>query len=142
MIAGAVMQMATSALWDALDVLVVDLPPGTGDIHLSLAQKLSPDGAIIITTPQRLARVDARRAVAFFEQLSVPVLGIIENMAGTGSPFGPSSGAEGLGAPLIASLPLEAAVVAASDAGKPLAMGKVAEALDAVADMIAPRLGL
>lgn len=142
MIAGAVIQMATSALWDALDVLVVDLPPGTGDIHLSLAQKLSPDGAIIVTTPQKLARVDARRAVAFFEQLSVPVLGVIENMAGNGSPFGASSDGAGLGAPLLASLPLEPSVVAASDAGQPLATGAVAEALDAVAAAISDRLAL
>lgn len=142
MIAGAVVQMATSALWDGLDVLVVDLPPGTGDIHLSLAQKLSPDGAIIVTTPQRLARVDARRAVAFFEQLSVPALGVIENMAGEGSPFGASSGAEGLGAPLLASLPLEPQVVAASDAGQPLATGPVAAGLDDVATALAERLRL
>lgn len=142
MIAGAVIQMATSALWDALDILVVDLPPGTGDIHLSLAQKLSPDGAIIVTTPQKLARVDARRAVAFFQQLSVPVLGVIENMAGPDSPFGTSSGAEGLDAELLASLPLEPAVVAASDAGAPLSTGAVATGLDAVAATIAERLAL
>lgn len=144
MIAGAVLQMATSALWDALDVLVVDLPPGTGDIHLSLAQKLHPAGAIVVTTPQKLARVDARRAVAFFEQLQVPVLGVIENMAGIAgegtAPFGKSRGGEGLGAPLLASLPLEPAVVSASDAGSPRPAGPVAEGLDRVAADVVERL--
>jgi ATP-binding protein involved in chromosome partitioning len=69
MIAGAVVQMATSGDWGALDVLVVDLPPGTGDIHLALAQKLKPSGAVVVTTPQALSQADAKRAIAFFEQL-------------------------------------------------------------------------
>ncbi|MFN7176374.1 MAG: P-loop NTPase, partial [Thermaurantiacus sp.] len=81
MIAGAVVQMATAGLWDRRDVLVVDLPPGTGDIHLALAQKLQPTGVVVVTTPQRLAVADARRAVALFEQLEVPVLGLVVNMA-------------------------------------------------------------
>ncbi len=146
MVAGAMLQMATNSLWDALDILVVDLPPGTGDIHLSLAQKLSPDGAIIITTPQKLARVDAKRAIAFFGQLSVPVLGVIENMAGIVTPDGiapgPFGASAGEFAPLLASLPLDPAVVTASDIGTPLVTGPVAEGLDAVAALLAGRLRL
>lgn len=152
MASGAVIQMATSGLWDA-DVLVVDLPPGTGDIHLALAQKLSPDGAIVVSTPQKLARVDAARAIALYEQLGVPVLGRIENMAGlltadgiAPGPFGGSGGGNGeagdLDAPLLASLPLDPAVVAASDSGTPLATGPVAEGLDRVAAAVAACLSL
>jgi len=147
MIAGAVMQMATSGDWGALDVLVVDLPPGTGDIHLALAQKLKPSGAVVVTTPQALSRADARRAIAFFEQLGVPVLGVVMNMAsmiGPGGetlhPFGTPDTANALGAETLAELPLDAAVVQASDAGKPLATGPVAAAMDAVADAIAGKL--
>ncbi|MFX9707523.1 P-loop NTPase, partial [Acinetobacter baumannii] len=80
--------MATSALtqlldsrWDDLDVLVVDLPPGTGDIQLTLAQKIPVAGAVIVTTPQEIATLDARKALRMFEKVNVPVLGLIENMA-------------------------------------------------------------
>ncbi len=149
MIAGAVVQMAISGDWGSLDVLVVDLPPGTGDIHLALAQKLKPSGALVVTTPQALARADARRAVAFFEQLQVPVLGVVMNMAGFLSPggellhpFGIAATEPGLGAPQVAELPLDPAVVAASDAGTPLASGPVAAAMDDLAKLVAARLGL
>jgi hypothetical protein len=103
--------MATVADWGPLDVLVVDLPPGTGDVHLSLAQKLKPSGAVVVTTPQVLARADARRAVAFFDQLQVPVLGAVLNMAGLLSPdgtllhpFGEVEGEAGIGAEILAEL--------------------------------------
>lgn len=149
MVAGAVVQMATLGLWGNLDVLVVDLPPGTGDIHLSLAQKLAPTGAIVVTTPQKLAQADARRAIAFFELLKVPVLGVILNMTGLmapdGSllhPFGPAEDLGAIGAPLLARLPLDPAVVAASDAGEPLSTGPVAEGLGSVAAAVVARLGL
>lgn len=149
MVAGAVVQMATLGNWGRLDVLVVDLPPGTGDIHLSLAQKLGPTGALVVTTPQKLAQADARRAIAFFGLLKVPVLGVLLNMAGLIAPdgtrlqpFGEADGLEHLGAPLLARLPLDPAVVAASDAGTPLASGPVAEGLDAVAEVVVSRLGL
>lgn len=79
MVAGALVQMATVADWGALDVLVVDLPPGTGDVHLALAQKLKPSGALVVTTPQALATADARRAVSFFGVVDVPVLGAVMN---------------------------------------------------------------
>jgi ATP-binding protein involved in chromosome partitioning len=149
MVAGAMVQMATVADWGPLDVLVVDLPPGTGDVHLSLAQKLKPSGAVVVTTPQVLARADARRAVAFFDQLQVPVLGAVLNMAGLLSPdgtllhpFGEVEGEAGIGAEILAELPLEPAVVAASDRGKPLQQGAVAAGLDRVAARIAGALSL
>ena len=152
MVAGAVVQMATSAIWGMLDVLVVDLPPGTGDIHLAFAQKLKPSGALVVTTPQALATADARRAVALYEQLQVPVLGVIRNMAGImlpdggmAFPFGPADDtgfAERVGAPLLASIPLDPAVVAASDTGVPLSTGPVAAALDTIARTLAARLAL
>ncbi|MGL6044236.1 MAG: P-loop NTPase [Sandaracinobacteroides sp.] len=147
MVAGALVQMATVADWGELDVLVVDLPPGTGDVHLSFAQKLKPSGAIVVTTPQALARADARRAVAFFEQLQVPVLGVVMNMAGMAAPdgtilhpFGPVGAISGLGAETLAELPLDPAVVAASDAGTPLKGGPVAAGLDIVAAKVAAAL--
>lgn len=155
MAAGAVVQMATAANWVAedgggLDLLVVDLPPGTGDIHLALAQKLQPAGAIVVTTPQKLALVDARRAVALYRQLDVPVLGVIRNMAGmlledgaVTHPFG-VGGDVGTqtGADLLVDLPLDPAVVAASDRGEPLRTGPVAAALDKVAAQIVTALAL
>ncbi len=149
MVAGAMVQMATVADWGELDVLVVDLPPGTGDVHLSFAQKLKPSAALVVTTPQVLARADARRAVAFFEQLQVPVLGAVLNMAGLLTPdgtllhpFGEVDGEAGIGARILAELPLEPAVVAASDRGAPLTAGAVATGLDSVAEQVAEALGL
>jgi ATP-binding protein involved in chromosome partitioning len=149
MVAGAMVQMATVADWGELDVLVVDLPPGTGDVHLSLALKLKPSGALVVTTPQVLARADARRAVAFFEQLQVPVLGAVLNMAGLIAPdgtllhpFGEVDGEAGIGAEILAELPLEPAVVAASDRGQPLEQGAVAAGLDRVAARVAEALKL
>ena len=149
MVAGAMLQMATVADWGPLDVLVIDLPPGTGDVHLSLAQKLKPSGAIVISTPQELARADARRAVAFFEQLMVPVLGVVMNMAGMAGPngamlypFGRPDGDLAPGVTTLAELPLDPAVVAASDAGEPLMTGPVADGLDRVADAVMRQLKL
>lgn len=149
MIAGAVVQMATSGDWGALDVLVVDLPPGTGDIHLALAQKLKPSGAVVVTTPQALSQADAKRAIAFFEQLSVPVLGVVMNMASmigpngeTLHPFGTPAAGHSLGAQTLAELPLDPAVVQASDVGTPLQTGPVATAMDKVAATISETLRL
>jgi ATP-binding protein involved in chromosome partitioning len=138
--------MATGALarlieadWGDADMLVVDLPPGTGDVQLSLIQKSRPDGAIIVSTPQDLALIDATRAIDLFRKMDVPVLGIIENMAGytcphcgEGSdPFG-SGGAEAaaseIGVTFLGRLPLSPAIRAASDAGNPPAAGDGAEA--------------
>ena len=138
--------MATGALarlieadWGDAEVLVVDLPPGTGDVQLSLIQKSRPDGAVVVSTPQDLSLIDATRAIDLFRKMDVPVIGIVENMAGyicphcgEGSdPFG-SGGAEAaaaeIGVPFLGRLPLSAAVRIASDAGTPPAAGEGPEA--------------
>tara|TARA_B110000196_G_scaffold239411_1_gene207826 strand:+ start:9492 stop:10313 length:822 start_codon:yes stop_codon:yes gene_type:complete len=81
MASGALLQMLTQTIWGELDYLVVDMPPGTGDIQLTLAQKAKLSGAIIVTTPQDIALLDARKAIEMFKKVNIPVLGIIENMA-------------------------------------------------------------
>lgn len=129
--------MATSALnqlidadWGDTDIILVDLPPGTGDVQLSLIQKARPEGAVIVSTPQDLSLIDAARAIDLFSKVSVPVLGIIENMAGyqcphcgeSSDPFG-QGGAEAsagnLNVPFLGRLPLSASLREASDAGCP-----------------------
>src|SRR5947209_6506902 len=138
--------MATGALanlldaeWDDVELLIVDLPPGTGDVQLSLIQRSRPAGAVIVSTPQDLSLIDARRAVDLFNKTSVPVLGIVENMAtyvcphcGESShPFG-SGGAEAaaaeMGIPFLGRLPLSLTIREASDAGQPPAAGSGPEA--------------
>jgi ATP-binding protein involved in chromosome partitioning len=145
--------MATGALanlidadWGDAELLLVDLPPGTGDVQLSLIQRSRPAGAVIVSTPQDLSLIDARRAVDLFNKTSVPVLGIIENMAtytcpscGEAShPFG-TGGAEQaateLDVPFLGRLPLSMAIREASDAGRPPAAmgGPESEAFAAIA---------
>jgi ATP-binding protein involved in chromosome partitioning len=138
--------MATGALaklveadWGDSELLIVDLPPGTGDVQLSLIQRSRPAGAVIVSTPQDLSLIDARRAVDLFNKTSVPVLGLIENMASyacphcgeESHPFG-TGGAEAeaaeMGVPFLGRLPLSAAIREASDAGVPPAAGDGAEA--------------
>src|SRR5215210_311997 len=133
--------MATGALdnllnadWGDVELLLVDLPPGTGDVQISLIQRSRPVGAVIVSTPQDLSLIDARRAVDLFNKTSVPVLGLIENMAtytcphcGEAShPFG-NGGAEAaaaeLGVPFLGRLPLSSSIREASDAGAPPAAG-------------------
>ena len=116
---------------EPLDVLVVDLPPGTGDIQLTIAQRLKLDGVVIVSTPQEIALIDARRAVAMFRKTGAEILGVIENMAWFADPatgaklpiFGEGGGAkeaERLGVPLLGQVPLEMALREACDAGRPL----------------------
>lgn len=131
--------MATSALtqlfndtrWDDLDYLLIDLPPGTGDIQLTLAQKIPVAGAVVVTTPQDIATLDARKALKMFEKVEVPVLGIVENMAvhvcsncqHVEHLFGEGGGqrmAEQYGVPLLGSLPLEIGIREQGDAGTPI----------------------
>ena len=138
--------MATGALaklleadWGDAELLIVDLPPGTGDVQLSLIQRSRPAGAVIVSTPQDLSLIDARRAIDLFNKMSVPVLGLIENMAAlvcphcgeTSHPFG-SGGAEAaaaeLNVPFLGRLPLSASIREASDAGRPPAAGEGADA--------------
>jgi ATP-binding protein involved in chromosome partitioning len=113
-----------------LDVLILDLPPGTGDIQLTLVQKLKMDGVVIVSTPQEIALIDARRAAAMFEKTGAPILGVVENMAyfadssGVKVPIFGSGGAraeaERLGVPLLAEIPIEVPLREACDAGRPL----------------------
>ena len=138
--------MAASALgqliegdWGPADTLVVDMPPGTGDVQLTMIQKYKPAGAVIVSTPQDLALIDARRAVDLFAKAGVPVIGVVENMAGyqcphcgeVSDPFG-QGGAEAaardLGVPFLGRVPLAMAIRAASDAGSPPAAGNAPEA--------------
>ncbi len=137
MIVRAIEQLLGDVEWGALDYLIVDLPPGTGDAQLTLSQKVPISGAIIVTTPQDLALIDARKGLAMFRKVDVPVLGIIENMAGFNCPhcgetthvFGAGGGertADTLGCPFLGSIPLDPAVMAGGDAGTPVvAAGKV-----------------
>lgn len=129
MVAGALGQLL-EADWGEAELLVVDLPPGTGDIHLSLLQKHRPAGAVVVTTPQDLSLQDAARALDLFGQVGVPVLGIVENMAGyacpscgvVSDPFGRGGGereAASRGVPFLGRVPLDIAVREASDAGTP-----------------------
>jgi ATP-binding protein involved in chromosome partitioning len=138
--------MATGALanlveaeWGDTELLLVDLPPGTGDVQLSLIQKSRPAGAVIVSTPQDLSLIDARRAVDLFNKTSVPVLGIIENMAtyacphcgAESHPFG-TGGAEAaaaeMGVAFLGRLPLSLSIREASDAGRPPAASDSADA--------------
>jgi ATP-binding protein involved in chromosome partitioning len=148
--------MATGALanlveaeWGDAELLLVDLPPGTGDVQLSLIQRSRPAGAVIVSTPQDLSLIDARRAVDLFNKTSVPVLGIIENMAtytcphcgGPSHPFGiggAEAAAQEMGVPFLGRLPLSLNIREQSDAGEPPAAGDgpEAEAFAAIASSL------
>jgi len=135
MLMGALQQMLTQVQWGALDVLIVDLPPGTGDVNMTLAQKSQVDGAIIVSTPQDVALMDARKGIDMFNQLGTPIIGMIENMSthicsacgheehvfGHG---GVKSEAEKLGVPLLAEIPLHLDIRIAADGGAPIVVSK------------------
>ncbi|MEO7654667.1 MAG: Mrp/NBP35 family ATP-binding protein [Sphingomicrobium sp.] len=121
------------AQWGDCEILIVDLPPGTGDVQITLVQKLKPDGAVIVSTPQDLSLIDAERAVDLFNRVQVPILGLIENMAGyqcphcgkESEPFGTGGaedGAKRMHIPFLGRLPLSLAIRTASDAGLPPAL--------------------
>lgn len=127
----AVEQFLHDVVWGELDVLVIDLPPGTGDAQLTLVQKTPLSGAIIVTTPQEVALVDARRGLKMFQKVGTPVLGIVENMSHFICPdcgaktfiFGSEGGARAsreLGVPLLGQIPIEANITESGDAGKPV----------------------
>jgi ATP-binding protein involved in chromosome partitioning len=131
MVTGALNQMLTQVAWGPLDVLVVDMPPGTGDIQLSLAQKTKLRGAVVVSTPQDIALIDARRGVKMFEQLKVPVLGIVENMSYFSCPHcqhrsdifghgGARDEAARIGVPYLGGVPLLLAIRETGDAGLPI----------------------
>lgn len=131
LVMGALRQLIADVAWGALDILVIDTPPGTGDAHLSLAQTKKLNGAVIVSTPQELALADVRRGVEFFRKASVPIIGVIENMAYLEAPDGArqhlfgKGGAENaardLGAPFLGALPIWPDLRIASDEGIPIA---------------------
>jgi ATP-binding protein involved in chromosome partitioning len=135
MLMGALQQMIMQVNWGELDVLLVDLPPGTGDVQLSLCQKSEVAGAIVVSTPQDVALLDARKALDAFAALKTPVLGLVENMAvftcphcGTDSHIfghgGVAQEAEKLGIPLLAQLPIDLDTRLGGDGGTPIALGE------------------
>ncbi|MBU6164526.1 MAG: ATP-binding protein [Alphaproteobacteria bacterium] len=152
MASSALVQMVEQCDWGALDVLVIDLPPGTGDVQLTLAQKLKPDGAVIVSTPQDLALIDARRAVAMFGEVGVRVLGVVENMAGyccpscghVSDPFG-YGGAEAeagtMGVPFLGRIPLQMDVRQASETAQPVG-GDTGAQFDQIARSVMITVGL
>ena len=135
MLMGALQQMLTQVQWGALDVLIVDLPPGTGDVQMTLAQKSDLNGAIIVSTPQDIALLDARKGIDMFNQLGTPLIGMIENMSthicsacgheehvfGHG---GVAAEAKKLGVPLLAEIPLHIDIRLAADGGAPIVVSK------------------
>jgi len=131
MVAGAVQQMLREVAWDPLDILVVDMPPGTGDAQLTLAQAVPLAGAVIVSTPQDLALIDARRAVEMFRKVDAPILGLIENMStficpncGTHHDIfghgGARKEAARLGVPFLGEVPLDMVLRETSDSGRPI----------------------
>ena len=130
MVTSALNQMLTQTDWGELDYLIVDMPPGTGDVQLTLAQKIPVSGAVVVTTPQDLALADARKGIDLFRKVSVPVLGVVENMAvhvcaecgHADAVFGSEGGSRLAGEydlPVLGSLPLEGHIRQQSDAGNP-----------------------
>ncbi|MDH3582914.1 MAG: Mrp/NBP35 family ATP-binding protein [Phycisphaerae bacterium] len=143
---GAFRQLALQTRWGDLDDLIIDLPPGTGDVPLTMSQILPLDGAVIVCTPQKVARDDAVRAAAMFEQLNVPVLGVVENMSyfigDDGKEYdlfgrgGAAEMARELGLPLLAGIPINMQLRANSDAGDPTANFKEGSGLAADLDQL------
>jgi ATP-binding protein involved in chromosome partitioning len=131
MVMSAITQMLREVVWGTLDVLVVDMPPGTGDAQLTLAQNVPLKGAVIISTPQDLSLIDARRGLAMFRKVNVPVLGIVENMSYFQCPHcgirsdifghgGARHEAERLGVPFLGEIPLHISIRTTSDSGNPV----------------------
>lgn len=148
MVSGALMQMLKQTQWPKLDYLLIDMPPGTGDIQLTLAQQIPCTGAVIVTTPQTIAVLDAQKGIEMFKKVSIPCLGIVENMAThicsqcghADAIFGEGGGesvAEDYGVPFLGRLPLDSAIRAGLDAGEPLRVieeqGVVAETFNSIA---------
>ncbi len=159
MASSAITQFLNDVAWgtadEPLDLLVIDMPPGTGDVQLTLAQKVRLDGAVIVSTPQEVALIDVRRGAAMFQKTATPILGVIENMAyfpapTTGEPieiFG-RGGAQGvaaeIGAPFLGEIPIDIALRQAGDAGTPILASAPdsvsAKAFIAIASQVAERL--
>ena len=156
MVSSAIRQFLGQAAWGELDVLILDLPPGTGDIQLTIVQTVPLAGAVVVTTPQPVAVADARKAVAMFGQVGVPILGLVENMAWFSPPdaperryhlFGEGGGrrlAAEINVPVLAEVPLEQAAREAGDAGLPVVLrepdGLAAQAFVALAGRVMEEL--
>jgi len=151
MLMGALQQMMNQVEWGKLDVLLVDLPPGTGDVQMTLSQKFFVAGAVIVSTPQDIALMDARKGIDMFKRMDVPLFGLIENMAsfvcdGCGKehhPFGHGGAkaeAEKIGAPFLGEIPLDLDIRIGSDGGVPIVVSKPdspqAQAFQRLADEI------
>lgn len=151
MIVGAFNQILKDTLWSDLDYLIVDMPPGTGDIQLSLSQSVTITGAVIVTTPQDVALIDARRGIEMFRKVKVPLLGVVENMGvhicsncgHAEAIFGTGGGQQlsaDYGIDVIGSLPLDLAIREHTDAGNPIVVaqpdGAVTKAYLALADKV------
>jgi ATP-binding protein involved in chromosome partitioning len=148
MLMGALQQLMGQVAWGELDVLIVDLPPGTGDVQLTLSQKFLVAGAVVVSTPQDVALIDARKAIDMFDKTRVPVLGLVENMSSYICPScgneahifghgGTRAEAERLGLPFLGEIPLELGIRVAGDEGRPVVAAhpgsREAEAFRAVA---------
>jgi ATP-binding protein involved in chromosome partitioning len=157
MVHGLVRQFLGDVQWGELDYLVLDMPPGTGDAALTVTQAAPLAGAIIVTTPQKMSLIDARKGLKMFERVNVPVLGIVENMAYFEAPdtgkryeiFGPSqveATANELGTPVIARLPIQPDVVEACDTGKPIVLSQpespVGRAFTELAGVVARKISM
>ncbi|RMD78655.1 MAG: iron-sulfur cluster carrier protein ApbC [Gammaproteobacteria bacterium] len=151
----ALQQLLGETAWEDLDYLVVDLPPGTGDVQLTLAQRIPVSGAVIVTTPQDIALLDARKALRMFEKVNIPVLGVVENMSlhicsrcGHQEPIFGSGGGERMaaehGVPLLGQLPLDIRIREQADSGRPTVVaepeGPLAQAYREAALRLAGRL--
>ncbi|MCY7284311.1 MAG: Mrp/NBP35 family ATP-binding protein, partial [Cyanobacteria bacterium CAN_BIN43] len=158
MLNGIIRQFLYQVLWGDLDYLIVDMPPGTGDAKLTLAQAVPMAGAVIVTTPQTVALIDARRGLRMFQQLQVPILGIVENMSYFIPPdlpdrqydiFGSGGGektSQELGLPLLGCIPLEMSLREGGDRGIPIVVADPesasAKALVAIAQQIAAKVSI
>ncbi len=155
MASSALRQLLRETAWGELDVLVIDLPPGTGDIQISLCQQVKMDGVVIVSTPQDLALIDAKKAMDMFRRLDIPILGLVENMSyfiapDTGKRYdifghgGARAAAEQMDLPFLGEVPLHMAIRENSDAGTPVVAsdpdGAEASAFGAIAGRIASRL--
>lgn len=143
----AIKQLLTDVAWGDLDYLIIDLPPGTGDVQLSLAQAIPLTGAIVVTQPMQVAAADALRGLKMFEKLEVPIIGIIENMAGEF--FGSGAGKElatSQGAEFLGSIPLDALVRQGGDSGEPVVVvapdSPAGKAITEIAPIVAARVSV
>ncbi|HET7160824.1 MAG TPA: iron-sulfur cluster carrier protein ApbC, partial [Burkholderiales bacterium] len=155
MVTQALEQLINQTRWRDLDYLVVDLPPGTGDIQLTLAQRVPVTGAVIVTTPQDIALIDARKGLRMFEQVSIPILGIVENMSthicsqcGHEEPIFGAGGGERMGrdykVELLGSLPLDISIREQTDSGRPSVIaepeGRIAQIYRRIARRVAVKI--